>query len=145
MTKDGGGAVDVMRKIALASAQMKRISNIWQASDISKKTKISLFKSLVQSVLLYECETWKLTKGEEEKLDTFQNKCLRKILKVRWQQYISNAMVLEAAEMHRVSEEVRRKRWSWIGRISEMIVLWPLDGHQKGKEKEAAQKQLAEE
>ena len=49
--------------------------------------------------------------------------------------------------MNRVSEEVRRKRWSWIGhgRTIKMIVLWPLDGHQKGKGKEAAQKQLGEE
>ena len=83
ITKDGGGAVDVSRRIALASAQFKRISNIWQASDNSRKTKVSLFKSLVLSVLLYGYETWKLTKGEEEKLDTFQNKCLRKILKFR--------------------------------------------------------------
>ena len=117
VTKDGGGAVDVRRRIALASAQFKRISNIWQASNISRKIKVSLFKSLVMSVLVYGCETWKLTKGEEEKLDTFQNKCLRKILKVRWQQHISNATVLEAAEMDRVSEEVRRKRWSWIGHV----------------------------
>ena len=115
MTKEGGGTVDVRRRIALASAQLKQISNIWQASDISRKTKVSLFKCLVLSILLYGCETWKLTKGEEEKLDTFQNKCLRKILKVRWQQHISNATVLEAAEMDRVSEEVRRK--SWIGHV----------------------------
>ena len=117
VTKDGGGAVDVRRRITQASARFKRISNIWRASDIRRKTKVSLFKSLVLSVLLYGCETWKLTKGEEEKLDTFQNKCLRKVLKVRWQQHISNATDLEATEMDRVSEEVRRKRWSWIGHI----------------------------
>ena len=40
VTKDGGGAVDVRRRIALASAQFNsRISNIWQASDINRKTK----------------------------------------------------------------------------------------------------------
>lgn len=33
--------------------------------DIGRKTKVSLFKSLVLSVLLHGCETWKLTKTED--------------------------------------------------------------------------------
>ena len=117
VTQDGGGTVDIRKRIAMASAQFKRTSNIWQASDISKKVKVSLFKSMVMSVLLYGSETWKLTKGEEKKLDSFQNKCLRRILKIRWQQHITNVAVLEAAGIDRVSEEVRRKRWSWIGHV----------------------------
>jgi len=75
ITKDGVGTVDVKKRVALASAQFKRLSNIWQASDISRKTKTSLFKSLVLSVLLYGCKAWELTKGEEKKLDTFLAKC----------------------------------------------------------------------
>ena len=117
MTKDGGGTADVRKRVALASAQMKRLSNIWQASNINRKTKASLFKSLVLSVLLYECETWKLTKGEEEKLDIFQTKCLSRIFKIRWQQHVSNETILEMAETGRISWEVRRRRWNWIGHI----------------------------
>ena len=43
VTKDGGGTADIKRRIALASAQFKRLSNIWRAGDISSKTKTSLF------------------------------------------------------------------------------------------------------
>ena len=60
------------------------------------------------SVLFYGCETWRMTKGEEEKLDTFQTKCLRSIFKIPWQQHISNKTVLEMAEAGKISEEVRR-------------------------------------
>ena len=115
--KDGGGTADIKRRIALASTQFKRLSNIWKAGDINRKTKTSLFKSLVLTVLLYGCETWKLTKGEEGKLDSFQNKCLRRIFKIRWQQHISNNTVLEMAEVQKISAEVRRRRWNWIGHI----------------------------
>jgi hypothetical protein len=117
VTKDGGGTADIKKRVALASAQFKRLSNIWQASDISKKTKTSLFKSLVLSVLLYGCETWKLTKGEEEKLDIFQTKCLRRIFKIRWREHVTNKTVLEMAGTERISEEVRRRRWNWIGHV----------------------------
>nr|KAG5687784.1 hypothetical protein BaRGS_025678 [Batillaria attramentaria] len=105
VTKDGGGTADIKKRIALASASFKRLSNIWQATNISRKTKASLFKSLVLSVLLYGCETWKLTKGEEKRLDIFQTKCLRRILKIRWQQHVSNKTVLEMAEAEKVSDE----------------------------------------
>ena len=117
VTKDGGGTVDLKKRIGLAHMQMKRLARIWNASDISRKTKVSLFKSLVLSVLLYGCETWKLTQGEERKLDTFQTRCLRRIFKIRWQQHVSNEKVLELADAGTISKEVRRRRWTWIGHI----------------------------
>ncbi|KAK7495707.1 hypothetical protein BaRGS_00013154, partial [Batillaria attramentaria] len=105
VTKDGGGTADIKKRVALASASFKRLSNIWQATNISRKTKASLFKSLVLSVLLYGCETWKLTKGEEKRLDVFQTKCLRRVLKIRWQQHVSNKTFLEMAEAEKVNLE----------------------------------------
>ncbi len=76
---------------------------------------MTLFKTLVLSTLLYGCKTLKLTKGEEKILDTLQNKCLRRILRIRWQQHVTNERVLELAETERVRDEVRRRRWTWIG------------------------------
>ena len=90
VTKDGGDTADVRRRVALASAAFKSLSKIWQAGNIGRKTKSSLFKSLVVSVLFYRCKTWKLAEGEEKKLDTW-------IFKIRWQQYVSNKTVLEMA------------------------------------------------
>ena len=96
---------------------MKKLGNIWKTNNIGRKTKATLFKSLVISVLLYGCETWKLTKGEEEKLDIFQTKCLRRIFKIRWQQHVTNETILQMAGMNKISSEVRRRRWNWIGHL----------------------------
>ena len=49
---------------------------------ISKKTKISIFKSNVLSVLLYAAESWKVTEGIYHMLEVFQNKCLRRSLHI---------------------------------------------------------------
>ena len=75
-----------------------------------KLYKASLFKSIVLSTLLYGCETWKLTKGEEDKLDAFQTKNLRRIFRIRWQQHITNARVMEIAGVEKISNEVRKRR-----------------------------------
>ena len=111
---------DIKKRIALASGQMKQLANIWNTSGITNRTKVILFKSLILSVLLYGSETWKLTKGEETKLDVFQMRCLRGLYKIRWQQHVPNREVLERAELTAVSEEVRRRRWNWIGQVMRM-------------------------
>ncbi|KAK3099648.1 hypothetical protein FSP39_007482 [Pinctada imbricata] len=51
---------------------------------VSIQTKIKLFNSLVMSVLTYGSETWKTIEKDKKKLDTFQNRCLRQLLRVRW-------------------------------------------------------------
>lgn len=101
----------------MPGASFRRLDNIWKVTNISRKVKVSLFKSLILSVLLYGCVTWILTKTEEKKIDSFQTKCLRRILKVRWQQRIPNLTVLEMAEASNISGEIRRRRWNWMGHI----------------------------
>ena len=78
---------------------------------------VHLLKTLVQPVLLYGCETWKITKTDERKLSTFQCQCLRRILKIRWQQKITNKRVVEMAEINEISCEVRRWRWNRVGHV----------------------------
>ena len=56
-------------------------------------------------------------KKEEEKLDAFQTRCLRRILHIRWQQHVPNTTVLEMTGSEKISGEVRRRRWNWIGHV----------------------------
>ena len=56
-------------------------------------------------------------KGEEKKLDIFQTKCLRRIFHIKWQQHLPNKEVLEMAGADPISDEVRRRRWCWIGHV----------------------------
>ena len=58
-------------------------------------------KTLVKPVLMYGCETWKMNEGDAEKIDVFQNRCLRRIMKTRLQDKISNRELLERANAER--------------------------------------------
>ena len=68
-------------------------------------------------VLLYGCETWKMNKKGDKEIDVLQNKCLRKILEVRWQDHVSIEELLERAEMESLSRDVKKRRWKLIGHI----------------------------
>lgn len=67
----------------------------------------------------YGSETWMMTKGDQKKLDVFQTKFLRRILKIRWQEDIKSTLVTSLywiqRELKNMSDEARRTRWKYIG------------------------------
>jgi hypothetical protein len=64
---------------------------------------------------LYGAETWRTTKTTIKKVQTFINSCLRGILKIRWSVTISNKDLWERINQVPAEEEIRRRRWRWIG------------------------------
>ncbi|PIK53597.1 hypothetical protein BSL78_09515 [Apostichopus japonicus] len=81
------------------------------------RQKETLFKTLVRSLLLYGSEAWKVTKREEQKLDAFQFKCIRRILKIPWRELVRNDRIMQQTGINRISVEIRRRRWNWVGHI----------------------------
>ena len=94
-----------------------KLNREWKSSSVPRKTKIRQYKTLVKPVLMYGCETRKMNEGDAKKIDVFQNRCLRRIMKIKWQDRISNRELLERADVERLSEEVRIRRWRFIGHI----------------------------
>ena len=90
---------------------------MWDARGIGRRTKIRLFKTLIRPFLLYGCEMWKITKADERKLNSFQCQCLGRIMKITWQQRMTNKRVAEMAGNNAISCEVGRRRWNWLGQV----------------------------
>jgi hypothetical protein len=55
------------------------VQNLLSSRLISKNLKIKIYKTVILPVVLYGCETWSLTLGEEHRLRGFENRVLRKI------------------------------------------------------------------
>ena len=49
-----------------------------------------LYNACVLSTLLYRAECWSLRARDEERLDAFDFRCQREILKVKWSQHFRN-------------------------------------------------------
>ena len=54
-----------------AMAAYNNLGKVWKNNQFSRMTKIRIFKSDDISVLLYGCDTWRMTQADEKKLDTF--------------------------------------------------------------------------
>ena len=90
VTLDGAPEVEVKARISKARGAFASLNSIWKSSNISLKRKFCIFRSNVRNVLLYTAESWKVTKSICQKLEVFQNKCLRRILGIYWQNKILN-------------------------------------------------------
>jgi hypothetical protein len=81
--KTGGTEEDVSSIIKKANGVFVQLYPIWRNHNISKRIKIRIFNTNVKSGLLYTCETWKTTNQVTRRLQTFVNKCLRRIMNMK--------------------------------------------------------------
>ena len=73
-------------------------------------------KVLVWPVATYGCEKWTLRKNEETRLDAFEMKGLRKILRVSWTAQKRNEWVLNKAEVKReLLDTVKARKLAYYG------------------------------
>ncbi|KAK3087680.1 hypothetical protein FSP39_009109 [Pinctada imbricata] len=49
------------------------------------------------------------------RIQTFINKCLRRILSFRWPQTIRNTDLWQQTNQRSIEEEIMRRRWGWLG------------------------------
>ena len=82
ITKHGEDEDDIKSRLGKARGAFNKLVKIWRSGQLSKNSKIRIFKLNLIAMLLYGCETWRMTKRDEAKLDTFLHKCLRRILRI---------------------------------------------------------------
>ncbi|VDL89511.1 unnamed protein product [Schistocephalus solidus] len=86
----------VAQWISKASQAFGRVkASVWNRRGIHMNTKLKMYKAVVLTTLLYGAETWTVYSNQARKLNHFHLSCLRRILKLRWQDRIPHTEVLE--------------------------------------------------
>jgi len=107
----------MFRCIGLASSVMGQLTSVWRHSRLSLCTKLRLYNALIVFVLLYDTETWTLTKSNEQKLEAFQMSCLRRILGIRWFDFVPNVSVMSHTQQRSICSRIRDRRISVFGHV----------------------------
>ena len=63
---------------------MTSLGSIFKSRDIALLTKVRLVKAMVFPVVMYGCEIWTVKKAERQRIDGFEPRCWRKLLRVPW-------------------------------------------------------------
>ena len=139
VTVDGGADQDILARVGKARTAFMMLKNIWSAKYISLKTKLKIFNSNVKSVLLYGCETWRATKRNMQHLQVFINKCLRRILGIRWPDRIRNEELWRRTGQDPIQMDMTKRKWGWLGHtlrkpppsVARHVIRWNPQGHRK--------------
>ena len=63
---------------------MTNLDSIFKSRDITLPTKVHLVKAMVFPVVMYGCESWTVKKAERQRIDAFELRCWRRLLRVPW-------------------------------------------------------------
>ena len=99
----------------IGKARLREHLEIQGDNNSHKNVIMRIFNSNATSVLLYGCETWRMTEKTVSKLQTFINRCLRRILRIYWPSTIGNFNLWEATGQEPVKQQIMSKKWTWIG------------------------------
>ena len=84
---------DIKNSKGMAWKACNKLDKIWK-SGLSKDLKMRLLTSIVESVLLYGCEAWSLSKKQGKGLDGCYTRILRKALNISWKDHVTVCWVI---------------------------------------------------
>ena len=74
---------------------MSDLDHVLKSRDLTVPTKVHIVKAMVFPAVKYGCESWTIKKAECWRIDAFELKCWRRLLRVPWTARRSNQSILK--------------------------------------------------
>ena len=75
---------EIKRRLLLGRKFITNLDSILKSRDITLPTKAHLVKAMIFPVVMYRCESWTIKKAECWRMDAFELRCWRRLLRVPW-------------------------------------------------------------
>ena len=102
----------------------KQLQTVWLSKSFTIKTKLRLFMSIVVSTATYASDTWKSTTKSLQQLNFFQQRFLKNIMNIKWQDRVTNK-VLRLAGMIPVNKLISDRRVQLLGHTMRLPITKP--------------------
>ena len=95
ITADGNCSHEIKRRLLLGRKVMTNLDNIVNSRDITLPINVHLVKAMVFPLVMYGYESWTVKKAEHRRIDAFELRCWRRLLRVPWTARRSNQSILK--------------------------------------------------
>ena len=114
ITADGECSHESKRHLLLGRKGMTNLDSILKSRNITLPTEVHLVKAMVFPIVMYGCESWTIKKAECRRIDAFELRCWRRLLRVPWTARRSNQSILKEI----IPEySLKGRCWSWNSNI----------------------------
>ncbi|BHF57900.1 hypothetical protein SprV_0100084600 [Sparganum proliferum] len=112
---------EVANRISKASQAFGRLqSTVWNRHGLQLSTKLKMYKAVILPTLLYGAETWTVYTKQARRLNHFHLSCLRRILRLNWQDRIPDTDLLERTGILSIYTILRQMQLRWSGHLVRM-------------------------
>ena len=121
IASDGHIEAELQKRMSKASMSFGRLrERLWNNHNVSIRVKGKIYRAIILSTLLYGAETWTVYRRHVKKLHAFMMRHLRSIMKIRWQDKVTNIKVLKQAGLPSMEDLLIRKNLRWTGHLLRM-------------------------
>ena len=118
---------------------MTNLDSILKSRDITLPTKFRVVQAMVFPVVMYGCDTWTVKKAEHWRIDAFELRCWRRLLRVPWTGRWSNQSILREINPGYSLEELMLKlklqyfgHLMWrVDSLGKTLMLWGIGGRRR--------------
>ena len=124
ITENNDVTTEIKARLAAGNRSYYKFISFLKSSLISRKLKTQVYTTIIKPVVLYGSETWTLTKKDEELLNLWERKILRKIygaVKINGEWRIrTNAELKALYKKPSIATDIRARRLRWLGHVQRM-------------------------
>ena len=121
VTSDCSVNAELIARIKAVSCAYGRLrERVFDSHDLTLSTKLKVYVQCLTPLLTYGCETWTLHRYHINQLRTVQQRHLRKILRIKCSDYVSNEEVIQPADAEDIEITLIKSRLRWLGHVSRM-------------------------
>ena len=121
LTTDCRADKEISCRIQSACASFGKLERrLWTRPGIRLSTKCKVYKAVVLPALLYSAETYTLYRAHIRRLEAVQQRHLRRIMRIKWSDLVSNVEVLRRANMESVEATLAATQLRWLGHVARM-------------------------
>lgn len=112
---------EITARIQATSCAFGRLKDrVFNNRDLAMITKMKVYKQCLIPILLYGSETWTLYAHEIRQLRTLQQRHIRSILKIKWDDFVSNEEVLRRSNVEDIEISLAKSKLRWLGHVLRM-------------------------
>ena len=109
---------EIERRSNIAKEKFSAMSKLLTSKKLQLKTKMNILKSYIYSIFTYGCETWTLSKANENKIEVFEMWCLRYMSNIQWKDHVRNEDVLQKLKTKRhLLQDIQKRKIRYFGHI----------------------------
>ena len=115
---------EIQTRLMAGNKCIYSLGKMLRRRNISRKTKMRIYKSVIRPVVTYASELWSMNGAEQERLRVWERKVLRKIFRGKMEDGVwkrrTNQELMEMYENPNIVSVIKSQRLRWLGHVERM-------------------------